>query len=120
MNINNTKKWQLFCERLIQKTQNDQVSWEDWSEHILRDDSQSAMFVATYEDWNILIYRNKYKAYDEYGDSHMIDDIAMEIVDEDGTTEWLIPKVPARTTLFDHVQYIRANIDKLLDQILQD
>ena len=118
--INDTKQWEQFCEKLIQKTQAQNLEWEDWSDHIGRPDSRSPLFVATYKDWHILIYKFAYKYFHDEEQYDWEQDVTIELIKQDGKTDWTLPKVPSRHALLDLVQFQNANVESLLDDILED
>jgi hypothetical protein len=47
--INDLEKWEAFCKRLLQKTVDGNVQWDDWADRIGRHESRTPLFVASYK-----------------------------------------------------------------------
>ena len=118
--INDQKKWEVFVRRLLEKTCEGVVEWNDWSDKVSRSNSQSPFFVAQYKHWRILVYRYAYRHFldDEHFDWE--EDVAIELVDDSGMPGWKLPKVPSRYSLLDHIEYEHADVESLYSDIVGD
>jgi len=118
--MNDSKKWEAFCEKLIEMSRDHNIAWEDRSEHIKRPDSISPLFVAEYKEWHILIYKYSYKYFYDEEQFDWQEDVLIELIQEDGKTKWTLPKTPSRYELLEIVQFQNANVELLLNDILGD
>lgn len=119
-NINDEVQWDAVCRQLIRLTNEGVIEWSDWSGTIGRPNSRSPLFVASYKQWQILIYRYASKHWRDEEDFDWEEDVGMELINNEGTTRWVFPRVPSRHKLLDHIQFASANVKGLLDDILGD
>lgn len=116
--MNDTRKWTAFCDRLIRKTADGEIKWHDWAHRIGRPDARSPLFVAEFKSWRILIYKYSYKYFHDEERYDWDEEIAMELIDSDGRNEWTFPKVPNRHQLLDRIQYLNSGVESLLNEML--
>ncbi|MBX9788126.1 MAG: hypothetical protein K2Y37_04365 [Pirellulales bacterium] len=116
--INDTRVWQRVVERLVSMTSAGELDWEDWSDKTHRPNATSPLYVAEYKQWDILIYRTKEKYYYDEDVFEWQFDVSMEIVEDSGAIKWTLPKVPARNQLIDYIEYKRAHVDQLVNDLL--
>ena len=118
--INDIRKWDEFCSRVINKTLNQDIKWRDASRTFTRGDSVSPLFSAMYKTWRILVYRYSYKHYFDEEDFTVSEEVAIELIDNSGMAIWSLPKVPHRHRLLDMIQYQNSDAQSLLDAMLSE
>jgi hypothetical protein len=118
--INDARKWDKFCDRLIELTTSGKIGWSDWSHRIQRSDNKTPLFVTEYKGWYILIFKYDYKYFFDEERYEWSEDIAIELIDSDGRNLWTLPQVPSRKKLLGHVQFANADVESLLNDVLDN
>lgn len=116
--INDIEKWNAFCRELATKTEKGEIHWDDWGDRLTRPDAKSGMFVATYKQWRILVYKYDYKLYRDEDDFEWMENVAIEIIDEKGNLKWALPRVPASRWLLDQIQFGDAGVESLYNDLM--
>lgn len=116
--INDATKWEAFCDRLAQSTASGQLVWDNWDTRTARPNAKSPVFVTTYKQWKIAIYKYEYKYFYDEDRFDWNEEVAIDLIDDSGKNEWTIPKVPSRRRLLDQIQFKNADVESLLDDVL--
>lgn len=118
--INDLQTWEKVCERLLTLTRAGKIRWADTSDLVHRDDLKSIPYSARYKEWQICIYRYAYQYFQDEDQFTWVDDVAMELIDNKGTALWRLPKVPSRHALMDQIEFLHADVESLVDQLLAE
>ena len=120
-NINDEKKWAAFVEKLISATQEGKIKWEDFCQKTNRERVIGSIFVATIvANKFVAVYRYTYDYYTDVDEYTEHEEIAIELVDNNGEKLWRLPNVNQRYSLIDLLEFKSADADRTFEAFIND
>lgn len=111
--VNDAQKWTLFVNRLIAKTFTGEVSWEDYSRQTSRERATGPIYVAEVAPNKfVATYRYSYDYYTDIDEFIQRQDVAIELVTDQGMRLWTLPEVSPRFDLIDVIEYEAAGAEE--------
>lgn len=118
-NINDSRKWGSFVEKLISQTQQGAIEWEDCRKATTRERSKGPIFLAEIvANRFVVVYRYTYDYFVDVDEYDVREDIAIELVDSDGNKLWRLPDVDSRYRLIDLLEFKNADAEATLNAFL--
>lgn len=111
--------------KLNRLTQEGTITWDQGSPHPSvtkgSNDVVQLEYTTQYKDKNFRLYLSKYQNYmEEYDKFYWDEATVLEICNEDGVAIWTCPRVNGLWDLFQSVQYQAANVEEILNDILEE
>jgi len=122
--MDDLNKNSLVITKLIQETQRGTIIWESSTDKTgitLPFDGEviDKIYISTLNDVRFRIFRFRFKEFDsDLVNFYFESSIRLEIIDNDGFSEWEFPSDNSLNDLYEAVRYKVADVNKLIDNIL--
>lgn len=115
--INDVAQWSKFVAKLCDDTNEKRLLWEE--SQSFRPDMVGHLYVTYVGGKAIGVYRYRYGEDDEYSTiSRVTEDVAIEMVNNDGDRLWTLPQIAERFRLIDLIEYNAAGAEEMLKNYL--
>lgn len=109
-----------IINKLIKLTRNEQIKWERGrpSSFLIIDEDEKVdmMYITKYKNRFLRLYEKKYKSYESDAETYYWDStVILELVDDEGLTEWKFPFDNNLWELIEAVKYQTADVKGFLE-----
>ena len=113
-------KWERVVSKLADDTRSGQVQWDlDRAGIVERENAAGPVYVTETLGKKIAVYPIRYKYWLDEENFEWEDDISIEFLSPDWSTQWLFPKTRARGDLLEAIQYRFSGADDFADAFLR-
>lgn len=121
MSDNQAGKWDIAIRALAEKTRRNEIKWQTAAGiRNKRENVIGQAYITTYQQKVIAVYEYEYRYYTDADEYHMVSDVAIELVDNNGELLWRLPEIPSRGDLLDAVRFQTVGAEDLLESLLSD
>lgn len=101
--MNEAEQWEKVIRKLLYDTETKDVTWKR-EPRPDREDVVGFAYSTLVKDKRVLVYEYQYRHYVEEEVWDTQNDIAVELISDDGTLEWRLPGVSSRHELLDAIR----------------